>query len=476
MNRPALTRLTILLLITAMAGATPWAGGPDPSMGAAWADDDDDDGGRDDDDRGNGDRPTARAQGRGGPAPLRQRRVAPRVIAPAPVPPPPTFAPEIVTLGLTAGDAAVLLGEGFALIETRALPGFGRDLHRFAPPPGVTLTTARDRVRALPSGGTADFNHYYRSGQDILPAAAPSPAPADCRHGNCQSHALVGWPDAAARAARCAVPPVIGVIDTGVNQTHDLLTGARIDVQGLAAEGGDPSAKVHGTAVLSVLAGRPGSRVEGLLPEARYVVVDVFTRAGRDERADVVALLRGLDLMDSHGVRVVNLSLAGPANTALETMVRRLIEDRSMVLVAAVGNGGAQQPVAYPAAYAGVIGVTALDSRGRVYRAAQRGAEVDLAAPGVGLLLATSIRGARAQTGTSFATPFVTAAAALVLAQAPALGSEEVAARLAGTARDSGDTGRDDVFGHGLLQAGALCPALPAAERPAAPAILPPGE
>ena len=473
MKRPDLPRLTAFLLIATMATAMPLPGLLDPSAGVAWADDDDDDdGGRaggDDDDR-----PTAQRPGRGGTAPLRQRRVAPRVVTPPPAPP--AFAPEIVTLGLTAADAAVLLGEGFVLIESRALPASGIEVRRFAPPPGLTLIAARDRVRSLPSGGTSDFNHYYRSEQDILPAAAPSPSPSVCRHGNCQSHAQIAWPEATWRAARCPALPEIGVIDTGVNQAHDLLADARIEMQSLAPEGGDPSAKVHGTAVLSVLAGRPGSRVEGVLPEARYVVADIFSRAGRDERADVVALLRGLDLMDSRGVRVVNLSLAGPANATLEAMVRRLVDDRRMVLVAAVGNGGAQQPVAYPAAYEGVIGVTALDARGRVYRGAQRGAGVDLAAPGVGLLLATSIRGAREQTGTSFATPFVTAAAALALGQNPTLGPTEVAALLAGSARDTGDVGRDDVFGHGMLQAGSLCPGPPAATDGAAGAVPLPGE
>ena len=91
-------------------------------------------------------------------------------------------------------------------------------------------------------------------------------------------------------------------------------------------------------------------------------------------------------------------------------------------------------------------------------------------------LLATSIRGAREQTGTSFATPFVTAAAALALGQNPTLGPTEVAALLAGSARDTGDVGRDDVFGHGMLQAGSLCPGPPAATDGAAGAAPPPGE
>jgi hypothetical protein len=372
----------------------------------------------------------------------------------------PAQAPEIVTSGLTEADLATLLAQGFRVTETFALPGVGSVGRRLAPPPGLTLEQARDRVRATPSGYDGDFNHFYRTQEDaaVLPAAAAAPSPAPCGHANCRPYGLVAWPDPAGRALRCPVPLQIGVIDTGVNVDHEFLAGADVEVVRLAAEAGDPSRMVHGTAVVSALAGRPGSRVEGMLPEARYLVADIFAREGGDERADVAALIRGLDLMQERGVRVVNLSLAGPPNSALERMVRELVDERQMVLVAAVGNGGPDLPVAYPAAYDGVIGVTALDVRGRAYRAAQRGPGVDLAAPGVGLLLATSIRGAREQTGTSFATPFVTAAAALVVAQAPGLAPADVAARLYAAATDTGAPGPDEVFGHGVLQAGTLCP------------------
>lgn len=426
-------------------------------------------GGDDDDDRGSpqqGDRqPTTRGE-RETRSPARvtreqQRTTRPRAAAPAPAPRP-VFAPEIVTSGLTEADVAVLVGQGFRVIEVFDLPGVGTQGRRLAPPAGLTIEEARDRVRAVPSGFDADFNHFYRTEEDtaaegIVPAAAATSSPAACSHANCRTHALMGWPDAVARAAQCPVSLEIGVIDTGVNVEHEFLDGAVVEVVRAAGETGDPSGMIHGTAVVSVLAGRPGTRVEGVLPEARYLVADIFVREDGDERADVASLLRALDLMEQRGVRVVNLSLAGPANTALERVVRRLVDERGMVLVAAVGNGGAAQPVAWPAAYDGVIGVTALDLRGRAYRSAQRGPEVDLAAPGVGLLLATSIKGAREQTGTSFAVPFVSAAAALVLAREPDLSPVQVAERLFSLAEDSGAEGRDDVFGYGLLRTDRLC-------------------
>ena len=90
---------------------------------------------------------------------------------------------------------------------------------------------------------------------------------------------------------------------------------------------------------------------------------------------------------------------------------------------------------------------------------AQRGVEIDLAAPGVGLLAATSIRGARGKSGTSYAVPFVTAAAALILSREPGLGAAAVAERLKAGARDLGAEGVDEVFGAGLLDVTGLCDA-----------------
>ena len=78
--------------------------------------------------------------------------------------------------------------------------------------------------------------------------------------------------------------------------------------------------------------------------------------------------------------------------------------------------------------------------------------------------------------GLAAATLMLAAAAALALGQNPTLGPTEVAALLASAARDTGDVGRDDVFGHGMLQAGSLCPGPPAATDGAAGAVPPPGE
>jgi minor extracellular protease Epr len=145
------------------------------------------------------------------------------------------------------------------------------------------------------------------------------------------------------------------------------------------------------------------------------------------------------------------MSLAGPPNRVLEAAAAALVE-RGVIIVAAAGNGGPKADPGYPAAYPGVIAVTAVDSTDTVYRRAGRGPHIDLAAPGVDVWTAASVSGAKPKTGTSFAAPFVTAAAAMALGREPEMDVAALTAMLAGSARDLGDPGRDDVYGFGLIQ------------------------
>jgi minor extracellular protease Epr len=459
---------------------------PPPPPPPPPSDDDDDDApaprptpGDDDDDDAPAPRPRPAPAADPAPAPQAAPPRAPRApqaVAEAEAPPP-LFAPEILVDDLTAEDLAILTVEGFVLLDTVPLPGTVHVVSRLAAPPALSLEEARARVRALPSGPEADFNHYYRSLQDgtLTPAAATNPAPqasppvADpippgllpsgpCAHANCAAFDAVGWPQDRGALPGCTVTQTVGVLDTGVNAAHEFLIGARVEVIRLSDDSQDPSRAVHGTAVTSLLVAPPGGRVEGLIPEAQVIVGDIFSRDGSDERADLVTLLLGLDLMVERGVRVVNLSLAGPPNTVLEEAVGRLAAEHGMVMIAAAGNAGPSADPAFPAGYDPVIAVTAVDRRGRTYDGAQRGPHLDLAAPGVDLLLATSVSGARPQTGTSFAVPFVTAAAALALSQDPAATPQMVADRLSALSRDFGAEGPDEVFGKGLLIVTDLCP------------------
>ena len=159
-----------------------------------------------------------------------------------------------------------------------------------------------------------------------------------------------------------------------------------------------------------------------------------------------------------------------------------------MVVVAAAGNDGPF--VSYPGAYAPTLAVAAVEDRpasldgdgdgfadgcavapygpGDVRHAdySNTGPEVDLAAPGSCVASTYPTRSGvsyASMTGTSMATPMVSAAAALVLSRNPMLTVDEVEAALLATAADLGAAGPDDETGAGLLQVGAAVDAVPAA-------------
>ena len=376
-----------------------------------------------------------------------QRR---RAVQPSPAP---VFAPdEIVSLDLADDDAALLISEGYVLLSEVVLPGFNNvRLRRLEVPPGVTVLEAVDRVRALASGATTDLNHFYRTS-----TVQTAEGTAACTGLHCGGHQLVNWPRNQAALEACSSAVTIGMIDTGLNADHETFKDANLSVHRLSPDQAEPSSAVHGTAVAAVLVGSPQSRSPGLLPGARLVAVDTFHRTGGDERSDLFSLLKGLSFLAEARVDVINLSLAGPANILLERAFSDLARD-GVVSVAATGNAGARADPLFPAAYDEVIAVTAVDRQAAIYRRAVRGAHVDFAAPGVEVWTAASIKGARPKTGTSFATPFVTGAVALILASQGGATTSEVRELLASTSKDLGEEGHDHVYGHGLISLAGIC-------------------
>jgi subtilisin family serine protease len=130
---------------------------------------------------------------------------------------------------------------------------------------------------------------------------------------------------------------------------------------------------------------------------------------------------------------------------------------RNLPVVAAAGNGGPGAAPAYPAAYPSVLAVTAVDQRLRLYRYANRGDYLQLAAPGVDIWTPTAGGSGDYRQGTSFATPYVTAVVVGLLSR-ERLPLATLTQRLANNARDLGAPGRDPLYGWGLVQGGGGCP------------------
>jgi membrane-anchored mycosin MYCP len=258
----------------------------------------------------------------------------------------------------------------------------------------------------------------------------------------------------------------VAVIDSGVDARHPQLKG-RVDA-GRDLLHDESSARQdcvgHGTAVASIIAAGPqeGVPFRGLAPGVTIVPVRITEKETIDGKevgdvgtpAEFAEAIEWAASRDGGNARIINLSVVMTQDNAL---VRRAVQQAvadGVVVVAAAGNqGNASQgnPTPYPAAYSGVIGVGAVDANGSRADFSQHGPYVDIVAAGAGVTVATPGSGHTALDGTSFATPFVSATAALILQREPRLKPAQVQRRLIATADPAPGGKRSDEYGFGLL-------------------------
>jgi subtilisin family serine protease len=236
-------------------------------------------------------------------------------------------------------------------------------------------------------------------------------------------------------AGAAGVGPRIGLIDGGVNALR--VSGVTAQ-RAFASEA--PVAGAHGTAVASLLA--------AAAPGARIYAADIY--GGAPTGGTSSALARAFAWLVEERIPVVNVSLVGPRNRVIEAVISRM-SARGHLIIAAVGNDGPAAAPLYPAAYTGVVGVTGVDARGRVLIEAGRGPHVDFAALGV-LSAAAQDEGAARVRGTSYAAPLAAGLLALRLGEVDASEAEAAVRALREQARDLGASGRDDVYGYGLVE------------------------
>ncbi|MFJ4781363.1 type VII secretion-associated serine protease mycosin [Streptomyces sp. NPDC088762] len=261
----------------------------------------------------------------------------------------------------------------------------------------------------------------------------------------------------------------VAVLDTGVDDAHPDLAGQVLDgtdLVGLGAGRGDRAWARHGTAMAGIIAGHGhgssrGQGVLGVAPQARILPVRVILEEGDPGRAQARdskggALAEGIRWAADHGADVINLSLGDDSDSAHheagEDEAVQYALGKGVVVVASAGNGGESgDRVSYPAAYPGVIAVTAVDRKGRKARFSTRNWYATVSAPGVDIVIADPDRSYYEGWGTSAAAAFVSGAVALVKAAHPDLSPAQIKKLLEDTASGTPAGGRDDGRGHGLV-------------------------
>ena len=270
------------------------------------------------------------------------------------------------------------------------------------------------------------------------------------RAGGSRSYAadLVGAP----ANRTCALPGNvrIGLIDGPVDTSAPGLSNIRIVSRTVLDDTETAVDPGHATGLVSLIAGQAGARDGGLAIGAQIYSAVAFAQGDAADQTGMRLdhFARSLDWLLGDNVDIVNMSLSGPDNRVLSTLMSAA-NARGVTLVAATGNQGRGQ-VAYPAADPHVIAVTAVDARLRRYRAANRGDEVDFAAPGVDLLVSDS-GGRSYRSGTSYAAAIASAIIAHEVDKG-VRGKTAIVDALKRDARDLGAAGHDSDFGWGLLQ------------------------
>lgn len=320
-------------------------------------------------------------------------------------------------------------------LQTSRLAYLGGVLAVFQLPSQAEAMALREQLLRDFPGLAIDLNTHYR------PLAQPAP--------RIYLPQKIDMPPPGERAGNAAGVR-IGIVDSAVTPIPALLS-ARIVRRNFVPGSDTPASPAHATAVAALMAGRDAaSGFGGLAQGASFYSAEIMRAAGTDTLASSAALVSAVDWLLGEKVQIINLSLGGPGDAVMARVFARLA-GMAVLVVAAAGNGGPAATPSYPAAYPGVVAVTATDAADRVYGAANRGDYITLAAPGVDLWVPDEASG-HYVSGTSFSAAVVTAGSALLLAHQPLLDSRELVKRLCRSARDLGSIGNDPVFGCGLVQ------------------------
>jgi hypothetical protein len=168
-----------------------------------------------------------------------------------------------------------------------------------------------------------------------------------------------------------------------------------------------------------------------------------------------IGVIEGLEWCIDNEIQVISMSF-GSAYTAGDPKIEPWINaayDAGILLVGAAGNAGSgEDTVIYPARYANVIAVAATNSNNNRASWSSTGPDIELAAPGVSIYSTYWDNTYATLSGTSMACPHVSGTAALVIAS-KSLSNDEVRLRLQQTAEDLGTTGKDNLYGYGLVDA-----------------------
>ena len=253
----------------------------------------------------------------------------------------------------------------------------------------------------------------------------------------------------------------VAVIDTGIDYNHEALRNKIVLKKDFINENQlEFTNDVHGTSVAGIIAAEADTsgKMIGIAPDVRIIAAKAcwYDKTKSSVTCTSEKIAKAIDYSVLNKANIMNFSIGGPQDLLLTILIKKALQDGTVV-VAASGNGGSGGKPVYPAAMEKVIAVSATDSKDILYKLSTTGDYIDLSAPGVEILSPAPGNKWHYQSGTSMAAAHVTGAAALLLQKHPELSSFQIKFILGKSSVDLGKPGKDNKFGEGRIDvAGAL--------------------
>ncbi len=296
---------------------------------------------------------------------------------------------------------------------------------------------------------------------------------------------------------------LVGVIDTGIDRTHEDLndnmwvnTGEipdnSIDDDGngyvddyygwdWVNDDNDPmDDHGHGTHCAGTIAavGNNNLGVVGVSWDTSIMALKFLNSDGYGSVSDAaIAITYAVDM----GADISSNSWGSFISSRFVSDAIEYAHDKGMILVVAAGNSNLDALNTFPASDKYVMAVAAIDYNNNKADFSNYGPKIDVAAPGVDILSTKAAVCPMCSdkvtvgtnychvSGTSMATPHVAGLAALILSVNPDLTNEEVRQIIRTGAKDLGTVGKDPLYGYGLIDAGKSLSL--ASKRPLSPFI-----
>ncbi len=242
----------------------------------------------------------------------------------------------------------------------------------------------------------------------------------------------------------------VAVLDSGI-LPHPALPTVSRSIEIVPFPDDLAAAHGHGTSVASLIAGNhPMAR--GVAPAVELISIRVIDERGA---SDAFSISAGIIAAMDAGADIMNLSLGTDADVPLIGEAIRMALEAGIVIVASSGNKG-EAEARFPASYAGVISVGAVDAGRRRLAFSNLGSWLSLTAPGEGVNAAWTGDRFVKTSGTSVSAPLVTGAIAATMSDGSGrrLDARRAAEIVLAHTDDAGPPGHDAEYGAGILNLG----------------------